>query len=129
MVCRPNVDTSSLPASADGAQADVNPYRGNAAATAAGQEIFNQTCAYCHGVDANNDGAIGADLTKIDSGCRTVTDEPLHERCERDVNAFFVNRVQNGKVTFGIVMMPPWGGVLDKKDIWAIKTFLESRQR
>ncbi|MFT3761061.1 MAG: c-type cytochrome [Pseudoxanthomonas sp.] len=126
-VCSPTVDVSDLPEVGKDVEADVNPYRGNAAAASIGQKLFNQTCAYCHGRDADNTGAIGADLTRIGSGCNQVADKALHQRCERDVNAYFVDRVRNGKVTFGIVMMPPWGGVLSEKDIWAIKAFLESR--
>jgi hypothetical protein len=129
LVCKPNVDVSGLPDVGEDQKADVNPYHGNATAAAVGRKIFNQTCAYCHGLDADNQGAIGPDLTRLSSGCGQVADEALHQRCERDINAFFVHRVRNGKVTFGIVMMPPWGGTLDMKSVWATKTFLDSRDK
>ena len=49
------------PASAD---ATVNPLKGDAAATAAGQKLYKQQCAPCHGDKGKGDGAAAAALAK-----------------------------------------------------------------
>lgn len=125
--CKPTVDVSSLPALEEDKQYEDNPYHGDADVAAVGHKLFNQTCARCHGKDAKNYGAVAADLTRLNSACVRVTDEALRKRCERDVDAFYRHRVKYGKSTFGIVQMPAWSGTLNEKQIWAIKTFIESR--
>ena len=54
----PVVDTSRLPAVTTG-WAEPNPLRGQAEASRVGRDAFNQTCARCHGMDAN--GAMKSD--------------------------------------------------------------------
>lgn len=49
------------PASAD---ALANPVKGDAAATAAGQKLYKQQCAACHGDKGKGDGAAAAALSK-----------------------------------------------------------------
>ncbi len=49
------------PASAD---ATVNPLKGDAAATAAGQKLYKQQCGPCHGDKGKGDGAAAAALAK-----------------------------------------------------------------
>ncbi|MCU1263392.1 MAG: hypothetical protein JWO80_6277 [Bryobacterales bacterium] len=49
--------SSMLPAQEDRAEAQRNPFSGNAPAVAAGQTLYNQTCVACHGAGARGDRA------------------------------------------------------------------------
>ena len=110
-VKRPDVDTAALPAIAPG-WADLNPLRGNADAARIGGTIFNQTCARCHGENANGMRSPAPDLRRIGMACQRVKDPALRQRCLSDADHFFVKSVRYGKQKFGIVHMPTWDGVL-----------------
>src|ERR1700730_8128544 len=49
--------SSLLPAQEDRAEAQRNPFSGNAQAVAAGQTLYNQACVACHGAGARGDRA------------------------------------------------------------------------
>ena len=51
-IITPQVDTSALPSTAK-TWDEPNPLRGNKDAIAIGRSAFNQSCAQCHGTDAN----------------------------------------------------------------------------
>lgn len=127
----PAVDTSALPALGD-AWLQVNPYRGNAdlgpAASTAGQQIFNQSCAVCHGENAVGNRSPAPDLRRLDSYCRRIEDDAIRARCMADVDAYFVKSVLKGKTVAGTVHMPAWQGVLKQEQLWSIKTFIESQR-
>lgn len=127
LLCAPTTDVSALPAVAAGVE-DDNPYRGNAAAVAIGHELFNQACAFCHGADADGTRVPAPDLRRLDAHCLRIDDDELRAWCLRDVDAYFHRTVLEGKAYVGIVHMPPWGGVLTPKHIWAIRTYIESRR-
>jgi mono/diheme cytochrome c family protein len=107
---------------------DSNPYRGHAAAdavTAVGRSIFNQTCARCHGPDA--DGSLAApDLRLIGRACQRVPEPDLKRRCLADADHYFSQSVRYGKVRVGITHMPPWEPTLPQEAIWALRSFVES---
>lgn len=121
----PKVDTATLPTIASG-WAETNPLRGNAAAIKVGREAFNQTCAACHGADANGSRSPAPDLRRMGRGCLRLQDEALRQRCQSDADHFFVKSVRYGKQKFGIVHMPPWEGVLEPSVVWSLRTFVEN---
>lgn len=125
---RPPVDTSALPAIAPG-WAEINPLRGNPQATSIGRQAFNQTCARCHGQDADGSRSPAPDLRRIGLSCRRVKDAALNQRCQSDADHFFVKSVRYGKQKFGIIHMPPWEGVLEPALVWSIRSFVESAPR
>ncbi len=121
----PTVDTASLP-TIEAGWAPVNPLRGNANAVNVGREAFNQSCAACHGTNANGSRSPAPDLRRMGRSCQRLQDPALRQRCQSDADYFFVKSVRYGKQKFGIVHMPPWEGVLDPRMIWSIRTFVEN---
>ncbi|MGL4410027.1 MAG: c-type cytochrome [Zoogloea sp.] len=105
-----------------------NPYRQNPEAIALGRSLFNQNCARCHGADAINQGQVGPDLTKLERACLSLQVPEQKQQCLRDNDHFFFQSVQEGKRRVGVEHMPPWAGVLNPQQIWAIRSFVESRR-
>ena len=127
-VKRPDVDTSGLPAIAPG-WAEVNPLRGDGEAARVGGLAFNQTCARCHGENANGSRSPAPDLRRVGTACLRVKDPALHQRCLSDADHFFIQSVRYGKQKFGIVHMPPWDGVLEPALVWSLRSFVETAPR
>lgn len=103
----------------------VNPFRGQT--QPAGQGLYNQHCAQCHGEDARRPMAEAPDLRRLNSFCRRLADAALKDRCLGDVDTYFHHSVMEGKVRAGVVHMPPWRGQLDDASIWAIRSFIEAQ--
>lgn len=127
-VKRPDVDTTALPTIAPG-WVDLNPLRGNAEAARIGGLAFNQTCARCHGENANGSRSPAPDLRRIGMACQRVKDPALRTRCQSDADHFFVQSVRYGKQKFGIVHMPPWDSVLEPALVWSLRSFVETAPR
>ncbi|MCZ4305948.1 c-type cytochrome [Zoogloeaceae bacterium G21618-S1] len=123
----PDVDSSALAALADLA-GDLNPYRGDLRAIAVGRDAFNQSCARCHGVDADAHASPAPDLRRIGRICARVPEPDLQLRCQTDADAYFRDTVEKGKIKLGIEHMPPWKNVLSTELIWAIRSFVETSQ-
>ena len=121
----PQVDTSPLPPSAH-TWSEPNPLRGNAQAIVIGQAAFNQSCAHCHGVNANGSRMPAPDLRRLGTRCKRITDDALRERCQGDADAFFIKSVRHGKQKFGIVHMPSWEGVVSPELAWALRSYVET---
>ncbi|MBT0961533.1 c-type cytochrome [Denitromonas iodatirespirans] len=124
----PDVDTAGLAALSD-PDTERNPYRGDARAIAIGREAFNQTCAVCHGADADAHRSPAPDLRRIGQSCRRVAEPALRLRCQTDADYYFRSTVEKGKIKLGIEHMPPWKGILSTELIWAIRSFVESAPR
>lgn len=122
----PTVDLSALPKLEPG-WADLNPLRGNQAAIEIGRSAYNQTCARCHGPDADGSRSPAPDLRRLGRSCGRVNDAALKQRCLSDVDYYFRYSVQNGKIKLGVEHMPPWDGILSPTVVWAIRTFIESK--
>jgi len=122
----PVVDTSGLPALGEPWPA-LNPYRGNALAAEIGRVAFSQACAGCHGADADGSAVAAPDLRRLGRSCRRVRNAELRQRCMEDVDYYFRKSVLKGKTKVGIEHMPAWEGVLAPEVVWAIRTFVESR--
>ncbi len=127
-VKRPDVDTTALPAIAPG-WAELNPLRGNAEAARIGGQTFNQTCARCHGENANGACSPAPYLRRIGMAYQRVKDPALRTRCQSDADHFFVKSVRYGKQKFGIVHMPPWDSVLEPALVWSLRSFVETAPR
>lgn len=121
----PQVDTSALPAQAKTWQ-EPNPLRGNAQAAAIGQQVFSQSCARCHGENANGTRAPAPDLRRLGGRCQRIQDDALRQRCMGDADAFFIKSVRYGKQKFGIEHMPPWEGVISPELGWALRSYVET---
>ncbi len=104
-----------------------NPLRGDAAAIEIGRVAYAQHCASCHGEGSVTPAAEGPDLRRLDGFCRRLKDESLKPHCRRDVDAYYLASVLDGKVRAGIVHMPAWRGKLTSEEIWAIRSFVETR--
>jgi cytochrome c oxidase cbb3-type subunit 3 len=96
-----------------GADADlVNPYAGDAAAAAAGKELFRKTgCFPCHGPEA--EGGTGPDLTG-DVWRFAPTDEMLFRT---------ITKGRKG------TRMVAFGEKLSAEEVWKIIEWLRSRHR
>lgn len=121
----PVVDQSGLPPLV--AEVRGNPYRANARAIEVGQSAFNQSCARCHGVDANPAGAPAPDLRQLNRFCRRIGEAVVQAACLADNDAYFSKTVANGKTIVGVMHMPPWKNVLSPELVWAIQAFVEAR--
>jgi len=121
----PQVDTAPLPPQAQ-TWTEPNPLRGNAQAIAIGQTAFNQSCAHCHGQNANGSRAPAPDLRRLGTRCKRIQDDALRQRCMGDADAYFIKSVRYGKQKFGIVHMPPWEGVVGPELAWALRSFVET---
>ncbi len=121
----PVVDTAALPPLAAAWPAE-NPYRGNPLAAAVGRSAFNQSCAGCHGQDADGARAPAPDLRRLGRSCQRVQNLALKQRCIEDVDHHFRTSVLRGKVKVGVRHMPAWEPVLPPEVVWAIRTFIET---
>ena len=121
----PQVDTSPLPAQAQ-TWTEPNPLRGNPQAATIGQVAFNQSCAKCHGENANGARMPAPDLRRIGTRCKRIEDDALRQRCLGDADPFFIKSVRYGKQKFGIVHMPPWEGVVSPELAWALRSYVET---
>lgn len=84
-----------------------NPFTGNAEAIKAGEKIFDEKCADCHGGDAM--GGAGPDLTD---------DKWLHGGSDAEVFTTVSKGRKGG--------MPAWGGQLKDDDIWKVIAYIRS---
>ena len=86
---------------------------GNDAQVMRGRELFNSTCAHCHGTDA------ASPEKRIDL-------RRMQKRYSDKVNDVFAITMQNGRPDKG---MPIWKGVITDADIGLIKAFVDSVQQ
>ncbi|AJD47860.1 cytochrome c550 [Isoalcanivorax pacificus W11-5] len=94
---------------------DTNPYREahpqHALAVDVGRSAYNQNCAACHGLEAKS-GGIAPDLRELENG--DYGDE------------WYKERVVNGAVRDGRVLMPKMADYLSQEALWAIRSWLET---
>ncbi|WP_232211776.1 MULTISPECIES: cytochrome c-550 PedF [unclassified Alcanivorax] len=94
---------------------DTNPYREDhpqhELAVDIGSSAYNQNCAACHGLEAKS-GGIAPDLRELENG--DYGDE------------WYKERVVNGAVRDGRVLMPKMADYLSQEALWAIRTWLET---
>jgi cytochrome c-550 PedF len=89
-----------------------NPYRGDPVAIKIGAHGYTQNCARCHGIDAIS-GGIAPDLRKLDPGV--------------DGDEWFIQLTRKGYTQNGVNKMPAFEGVLNQEAMWAIRTWLDTK--
>lgn len=112
------VDTAGL----DSVGADwlkENPYRLKGGeqyqkAIEIGSHGFAANCARCHGLQVIS-GGIAPDLRYLEDG--------------KEGDAWFINRIRHGFSQNGAYKMPPFEGVLSQEAMWAIRSYIETREK
>ena len=97
----------AVAAAAKASQPSVNPYHGDAAAIADGQQVFTQICAACHKPDAS--GLVGPSLV-----------DPYWKYGHTDAELF--QTVMEGRPGG----MPAWGAQLGSEKVWRALAYLET---
>lgn len=85
----------------------VNPYAGNADAAAAGQNLYRNNCAKCHGENAQGKASRPA-----------LISDRIHNATDGDLAWI----IKNGEMYKG---MPSWGGLPDQER-WQLVTYIRS---
>ena len=97
----------AIAAAARASQPDTNPYHGDTAAIAEGQQVFLQICAACHKPDAS--GLVGPSLV-----------DPYWKYGHADAELF--HSVMEGRPGG----MPGWGAQLGSEKVWRALAYLET---
>lgn len=100
------------------AQKLANPLTASPEVIGAGQQIYSQSCAVCHGPDGR-----GSDLGRNMYPPAMDLNSP-HVQHWKDADLFWI--VQNGVRLTG---MPSWKSVLSDADTWKVVTFLRALPR
>lgn len=111
------VDVSSLPQLGE-EWLETNPFVGNELAIKVGDSAYNQNCARCHGLEVIS-GGITPDLRKLN--------DPNEFFSKEEADAWYMSRIRHGAVVDGRVYMPPFEGILSQEAMWAIKSYIETR--
>jgi cytochrome c-L len=90
-------------------QTGVNPYKGNAEATAAGKKIYDDICANCHMPDGS--GRMGPSL---------IEDYHIHEEIKEDLGLFSI--IYAG----GAGAMQPFSKRMSQDDILKVMTYVRT---
>jgi len=86
---------------------------------AKGKEVFQNTCASCHGPEGKGDGVAAAAL---DPKPRNLTDAAY---MSTKTNEHLYKVISEGGASVGLSpMMAAWGGVLSEQDIWNVIAYL-----
>ena len=93
-----------------------NPLAGEAA-VAAGQRVFRENCATCHGEHADGHGPASTGLVPPPANFRSGTVLRQHS------DAYLYYRVSTGKPG---TAMPSFHGVLDESERWQVVSYLRS---
>ena len=103
----PGCNGAAGPASPSSIYADTSYKRGTDISTARGQEIFNERCSDCHGLngDKRKDNAANLKVSRIDS-------------------LSIVQRIMNGKAP-----MPPFGRLFSDSDMAQLVLYVKSLRR
>jgi mono/diheme cytochrome c family protein len=94
-----------------------NPVAANAASVAAGQKLYGQQCAGCHGDAGHGDGAMGADLTPVPSNLADAD----WKHGATDGEMFTV--IRDGVKGSG---MKPYRGKLTTHQLWDVVNYVRS---
>lgn len=112
------VDTTGL----DSVGADwlkENPYRKMGGeqykkAIEIGSHGFAANCARCHGLQVIS-GGIAPDIRYLEEG--------------KEGDEWFIGRIRHGYSQNGAYKMPPFEGVLSQEAMWAIRSYIETREK
>jgi mono/diheme cytochrome c family protein len=93
-----------------------NPIPASAERISAGQQVYNQSCAICHGPDGRGHTDLGRNMYPPAMDLNSP-----HVQHWKDSDLFWI--VQNGVRLTG---MPSWKSVLSDRDTWELLTFLRA---
>lgn len=86
---------------------------------AKGKEVFQNTCASCHGPEGKGDGVAAAAL---DPKPRDLSDAAYVSTLS---NEHIYKVISEGGASVGLSpMMAAWGGVLSEQDIWNVIAYI-----
>jgi mono/diheme cytochrome c family protein len=86
---------------------------------AKGKEVFQNTCASCHGAEGKGDGVAAAAL---DPKPRNLSDAAYVSTL---TNEHMYKVISEGGASVGLSpMMAAWGGVLSEQDIWNVIAYI-----
>lgn len=99
----------------------TNPLEGDAAAIAAGEQIYETSCAVCHGEEGRGDGpsAAGADPAPAD-----FTDSAMMSNMTDGY--MFWRITEGGQMEPFNSIMPPWKDVLSEDERWQVIAYIRS---
>jgi mono/diheme cytochrome c family protein len=97
----------------------TNPFAGQADAAAAGQVIYTDNCASCHGDSGKGDGAAGASLDPKPANLVTVASEDSDDRINWIIN-------EGGPAMDLSASMVAWKDVLSEDEIWQVITYIRT---
>jgi len=110
------VDTTGLKVLGD-AWLTENPYRADKAlqdkAMEIGEKGYESNCAACHGLHAVS-GGIAPDLRELDAG--------------KAGDDWYIGLTRRGVVRNGERKMPAYEGTVSQEAMWAIRSYIETRQ-
>jgi cytochrome c-550 PedF len=96
-----------------------NPYRQKGGeqyqkAIEIGSHGFAANCARCHGLQVVS-GGIAPDIRYLEEG--------------KEGDEWFIGRIRRGFSQNGAYKMPPFEGVLSQEAMWAIRSYIETREK
>jgi mono/diheme cytochrome c family protein len=97
----------------------INPLPLTAENVKAGEKLYQQNCASCHGVTGLGNGPAGATLNPPPSNIALLTKMPMA------TDGYLDWTIAEGGVQLGTAM-PAYKGVLNENQIWEIITFLRT---
>jgi cytochrome c5 len=95
-----------------------NPFEATDSAIAAGQRVYEETCAMCHGDTGNGDGPAGEALDPAPSNLSRLPRMPMMSS-----DAYLYWTVAEGGVPIESAM-PPFGEALTSEQIWSVILYL-----
>lgn len=79
-----------------------------------GSHGFAANCARCHGLQVIS-GGIAPDIRYLEEG--------------KEGDEWFIGRIRHGYSQNGAYKMPPFEGVLSQEAMWAIRAYIETREK
>jgi mono/diheme cytochrome c family protein len=97
---------------------DTNPVAPTVASLARGAELWQQTCAVCHGPQGRGDGPAAATLNRQPKDLTRIALPPV-----------FPDGIVAYRIANGGQVMPAWKSVLSRDDIWLLVGYIRSQHR
>ncbi len=101
-----------------------NPLAGDAAAAAAGEQIYQAFCAACHGAQGAGDGPAAASLNPKPTD---LTDPTIMG--QMDDNYLYWRISEGGAMAPFNSSMPAWKDTLEEEQIWQVIVYLRTLER
>jgi mono/diheme cytochrome c family protein len=93
----------------------LNPVPRTANSIARGRQLFQQSCAVCHGAEGRGDGVAAASLPERPDDLGTIARPPIFP------DGIVAYRIRNG-----VKMMPAFKTTLSENDTWDVINFIRS---